>query len=126
MIPADWLRFAYGTNILILVPVCWAMLDPRGVERVFQGAVTEAAGLRLLVFSLWAAILMGSLAGLAWPRMFAPLLLVQIVYKSLWLALFVVPQMLAGGQRTPTGIAVCFVAIIATYPFIFWFGFVKA
>lgn len=126
MTPADLLRLAYAANILILVPVCWAMFAVRGVQAVFQGAVAESAGLRLLVGSLWAAILLASLAGLVWPRFFAPVLLIQIVYKSLWLLLFVLPLLQAGSARLPSGIAICFAAIAVSYPWLFWFGYVKA
>lgn len=126
MTPADLLRLAYAANILILVPVCWAMFAGRGVQAVFQGAVAESAGLRLLVGSLWAAILLASLAGLVWPRFFAPVLLIQIVYKTLWLLLFVLPLLQAGSARLPSGIAICFAAIVVSYPWLFWFGYVKA
>ncbi len=113
------LRLAYAANILILVPVCWAMFFGQGVVSVFQGTVAESAGLRLLVGSLWAAILAGSVAGLFAPAFFAPLLLIQIFYKALWLALFVAPLVIAG-RDAPWGIATIFAAIVLTYPYIFW------
>ncbi len=126
MNPTVFLKIAYGANILILVPVCWAMFAGQGVKTVFNGAVDESAGLRLLVASLWTAILASSVAGLAFPRFFAPVLLVQIFYKALWLAVFVAPQLAGSAQKLPSGIAICFAAIVATYPFLFWFGYVKA
>jgi hypothetical protein len=125
MNPTILLTIAYAMNILILVPVCWGMFASRGVQSVFQGAVNDSAGLRLLVASLWAAILVASVAGLAYPRFFAPVLLIQIVYKALWLAVFVIPLMLTPGQKWPSGIAICFALIVATYPFLFWFGYVR-
>lgn len=113
------LRLAYVANILILVPVCWAMFFGNASASVFQGTVTDSQGLRLLVASLWAAILSASVLGLFMPLLFAPLLLVQIIYKAMWLALFVLPLVLAG-KPAPWGIAGIFVAIVLTYPFVLW------
>jgi hypothetical protein len=117
------LKIAYGANILILVPVISAMFAARGVTNVFDGRVDESLGLRLLVASLWTAILIGSIAGLWWPRFFAALLPIQIIYKSLWLAVFVVPlAQRSGWDAVPKGISITFLIIVVTYPFILWFA----
>jgi hypothetical protein len=122
MEPANWLRIAYAANILILTPVVPAMLTGRQAL-VFEGKVMPSEGLALLVGSLWAAILAASVAGLAWPRLFAPVLLIQILYKTLWLVLFVLPLWRAGGAGVvPWGVAGSFIAIVAIYPFLFWLG----
>ncbi|MEM1040249.1 MAG: hypothetical protein AAGI12_12370 [Pseudomonadota bacterium] len=86
---------------------------------MFENRVADSEGLRLLVASLWLSILVGSIAGLIWPAFFAPLLLVQIVYKSLWLILFVAPLWMRG-EPYPVGISVVFVGIVLTYPAILW------
>lgn len=109
------LQFAYVANILILVPVCAAMLSSHGTSIVFQGAVEESRGLRLLVFSLWLAILVSSIGGLLEPALFAPVIAAQILYKSAWLLLFVMPAA-TRGERVPTGIAFTFLAIVLAYP----------
>ncbi len=116
-----WLRIPYALNIAILLPVCWAMFSGKGESLVFQGAIATSAapGLELLVGSLWLAILLGSIAGLVLPFPMAPLLLVQIVYKAAWLVVFVVPALL-GDAPIPFGITVCFVAIVASWPFFLW------
>jgi hypothetical protein len=123
--PQSFLRIAYAANILILVPVCWAMFFDRGVEAVFQNAVTDSDGLRLLVGSLWAAILFASVAGLACPFFFAPVLLIQVFYKATWLLTFVVPLLGTENAAVPTGISVCFGLIVLTYPFLFWAGYCR-
>ncbi len=125
MNPANLLKIAYVANILILVPVCWSLFFGRGVQAVFDGGVGESAGLRLMVASLWAAILLASAAGLFYPRFFAPVLLIQIFYKALWLAIFAAPLLVAKTQVWPSGIAICFALIVILYPFLFWFGYVK-
>ena len=116
-----WL--AYVANIVILVPVTWSMLTSGGTVGVFQGKLGDTPGLRLLVGSLWLAILLASIAGLVAPRFFVPVLLVQIVYKATWLLVFVLPLGLRSGWNdVPAGIAITFAAIVVTYPIIAWFG----
>lgn len=122
MEPANWLRIAYGANIVILVPVVAAMLTGRG-PAVFEGKVTPSPGLALLVGSLWAAILAASVAGLFAPRFFAPVLLIQIFYKTLWLALFVVPLWRhSGWEAVPGGVTISFALIVIAFPPLFWAG----
>lgn len=120
------LKVAYLANIVILVPVCAFLFAgrARGVGVIFQDAVVDSAGLRLLVGSLWFAILAASAAGLVWPAFFAPVLAIQIVYKTLWLVLFVAPLIMSRrGARVPWGIAITFAAIVMTYPIILWLAF---
>ena len=123
MININLLKIAYAANIIILVPVVHAMFFGRGVSEVFDSRVDESLGLRLLVASLWTAILLGSIAGLWWPRFFAAVLPIQIFYKSLWLALFIVPlAQRSGWDGVPKGISITFLIIVLTYPFILWFA----
>lgn len=111
------LRWAYAANILILVPVCYGLIAGSGVAGVFEGKVAESAGLRLLVASLYVAILVASVAGLKWPAFFAPILIAQIIYKTLWLAMFVAPLVLVGRSGdVPWGISSSFIAIVLIYP----------
>jgi hypothetical protein len=114
-----WLYVAYVFNILILMPVVYSMFFGAGVDNVFEGKVTESAGLRLMVGSMWFAILVASLAGLIWPSFFAPVLIIQVIYKSLWLVIFVVP-LLRLGQPVPVGISFVFATIVVSYPVFFW------
>jgi hypothetical protein len=44
-----WLIPAYLANILILVPVCYALVFGAGMSSVFEGRVPESEGLRLLL-----------------------------------------------------------------------------
>lgn len=117
-----WLRIAYAVNILMLVPVCFAMFRSAGAGAlVFDRTVTESEGLRLLVASLWAAILAASIAGLFIPAFFAPIVLAQIVYKSIWLSIYVAPTAARRGfSAVPLGIAVSFALLVAGYPYLFF------
>jgi hypothetical protein len=114
-----WLYPAYALNTLVLVPVVYSMFAGAGVANVFEGKVADSPGLRLLVASFWCAILLASLAGLVWPQFFAPLLLVQILYKALWLMVFVVPLM-RSDMSWPVGISAVFAFIVLTYPVLIW------
>ncbi len=112
------LRVAYAANILILVPVVWSMFFSGGTAGVFEGKVTDSEGLRLLVGSLWLAILLASVAGLAWPAIVAPLLMVQVIYKATWLATYVWPH--RDDPGIPVGISAVFLGIVLVWPVLLW------
>jgi hypothetical protein len=116
------LKLAYGANIVILVPVCMAMYRPTGTIEVFRNTVPESAGLRLMVASLWTAILLASIFGLARPDAVKLVIPLQVIYKSIWLATFIAPKLTNGNRsEIPVGIATTFLLIVLTYPVIYWF-----
>lgn len=113
------LRLAYGLNILILVPIVgWMTAGAGGVTvGAFEHKVADSPGLRLLVASLWAAILACSALGLIWPRPFVAVMLLQVIYESLYLALFVWPLVRSQGwAAAPHGVTLSFLLIIALWP----------
>lgn len=112
------LRFAFAINLLILVPVCTTMLQAKdgGVRAIF-GESADVPAIRLMVLSMWLAILLASVAGLAWPRPLWPVLAIQIIYKSLWLALFALPAWRAG-QALPWGVTGSFIGIVLVWPLV--------
>lgn len=113
-------RWPYLVNLLMLVPVCAAMLltADGGLRAVFEGKLADSSGLRLMILGVWLAVLVGSLLGLAQPRTWAPLLVVQVIYKSVWLLAFALPAWRSGGAAVPMGIAASFLFIVLTYPFV--------
>lgn len=74
-----------GFNILVLVPVGLPTLlgGATGNRWVFHGKFPESSGVRTNLGSLWTSILAGSCLGLYFPTVMAPLLLIQVAYKSL-------------------------------------------
>ena len=112
------LRLAYLVNILILAPVAFAMLTgPGAVSSVFENKFGEAPELRVLVGCLWFAILVGSVVGLFVPAEMVGILLLQIVYKALFIALVLRPLYLEGGAAAlPMGLSVTFLAIVLVWP----------
>jgi hypothetical protein len=73
------------------------------------------------VGSLWFGILAASVIGLFMPRFMVPLIVVQVIYKALWLAAFVAPLALRGrSEDIPAGITVCFALIVLVWPVFIW------
>jgi hypothetical protein len=115
------LLLPYAFNILVLIPVALTTLfgGERGGRLVFQDKFPESAGIRTILGSLWTAILIGSFIGLIHPVAMSPLLLIQVIYKTLWLVVFVLPLLLHGRSReVPWGIAGTFLVIVLTYPWV--------
>jgi hypothetical protein len=115
------LLLPYLFNILVLIPVGLLTLfgGATGLRWVFQNKFTESEGIRTILGSLWTAILLGSILGLIFPVQMSPLLLIQVIYKSLWLLAFVLPLLLKGrSSEVPWGIAVTFLVIVVSYPWV--------
>lgn len=115
------LLFPFIFNIIILVPVGLLTLfgGATGCRWVFQDKFPESEGIRTILGSLWTAILLGSLLGLLFPVSMSPLLLIQVIYKSIWLSVFVLPRLLGNsGSDVPWGIALTFLVIVLSYPWV--------
>lgn len=111
----------YVLNIMMLLPIAPLTLwgGASGGRRAFQGKFVESEGPRTLLGAIWTAVLIGSFLGLAFPVQMSPLLMLQVIYKSLWLATFALPLLLTGrAGDVPSGIAASFVVIVATYPWV--------
>ena len=92
---------------------------PYGAQLASQGKFSESEGFCTILGSLWAAILIGSVLGLLYPIPMSPLLLIQIIYKTLWLLVFVLPQLLSGRSgKIPWGIALTFCSIVLSFPWV--------
>jgi hypothetical protein len=114
--------FAYVANIVILIPIAVPT-----VFRLFptdQGRFQESAGWRILVGGLWTGILVLSILGLFDPLRYSPVLLLQVIYKSIWLAVYVLPRLLRREYSSiPWGIAGSFAAIVVIWPFLIPWGY---
>ncbi|MBX9689956.1 MAG: hypothetical protein K2X27_24815 [Candidatus Obscuribacterales bacterium] len=113
------LLIAYTANIIILVPVLVSMFIDRGTMqiRAFQNQVQNSDGLRLLVASLWSAILLLSLAGLVQPERYIAVLILQVIYKFIYLVVYIVPRARENGlQSVPLGLSLSFAAIVIIWP----------
>ncbi len=119
------LSFPYIFNIIVLIPVGLLTLlgGERGGQLACQRKFPESEGFRTILGSLWTAILFGSILGLAFPVQMSPLLLIQVIYKSLWLLVFVIPRLLKGQiSKVPSGIVLVFLVIVLSYPWVIPWG----
>ena len=108
----------YVLNILILAPVLLAMfrMTAGGPVDAF-GGIADAPSLRMMVASLWAGVLVLSLVALYDPLRFWPLLVFQVVYKSIFLLSFCLPIWLGQAQGViPTGPVAVFIGIVLVWP----------
>lgn len=108
-------------NIIVLVPIGLLTLlgGKRGGQLACQGKFPESEGFRTILGSLWTAILLGSILGLFYPVSMSPLLLIQVIYKTLWLLVFVTPRLIGGRiSEVPSGIALVFLVIVVSYPWV--------
>jgi hypothetical protein len=111
------MRLAFAINVLILAPIALPTL--LRLADTAQGRFDESAGWRVLVGSLWTAILLLSLVGLWRPERVAAVLVAQVIYKSLWLLVYALPRLASGrAHKLPPGITACFVVIVAAWPFL--------
>ncbi len=119
------LLLAFIFNIIVLVPIGLLTLlgGKRGGQLACQGKFPESEGFRTILGSLWTAILLGSMLGLFYPVPMSPLLLIQVIYKTLWLLVFVTPRLIGGRIReVPSGIALAFLVIVLSYPWVIPWG----
>ena len=116
------LKLAYAFNLLVLLPIALPTL--LRLYPTDQGRFEESAGWRTLAGALWTAILVLSALGLYAPLRFSPVLVLQVIYKTLWLLVFVLPLVLKGrAHSVPWGIAGTFLVIILVWPFIIPWGY---
>ena len=115
------LLLPYAFNILVLIPIGLMTLlgGERGGRLACQGRFPESAGFRTILGSLWTAILIGSVLGMFYPVPMSPLLLIQVIYKTLWLLGFVLPRLVGGRSgEVPWGISLTFLVIVVSYPWV--------
>ena len=119
------LLLPYVFNILVLVPIGLMTLlgGERGGQLACQGKFSESEGFRTILGSLCTAILIGSVLGLFFPATMSPLLLIQVIYKTLWLLVFVTPRLRTRRfDEIPWGIALTFLVIAVSYPWVIPWG----
>lgn len=120
-----WVKAAYTLNVILLAPVLVSMYTDSDSSsiRAFQGCVKNSEGLRLMLAALWSSILLLSCAGLFLPKLFLPILILQVIYKSFFLLTYCFPRIRARKiNELPIGLSISFLLIVMTYPFIIYCG----
>jgi len=119
------LLLPYIFNIFVLIPIGLLTLlgGEKGGQLACQGKFPESEGFRTILGSLWTAILIGSVLGMFFPITMSALLLIQVIYKTLWLLVYVMPRMLKQrSKEVPWGIALTFLVIVVSYPWVIPWG----
>jgi hypothetical protein len=115
------LLLPYIFNILVLIPVGLTMPFGGAADKrlILKGKLPESAEMRTISGSAWTVILIGSVIGLFHPVSMSPVLLIQVIYNSLWLGVFVVPLLVRRHfGEVNWGIALTFVFIVLAYPWV--------
>lgn len=115
------LLLPYIFNIIVLIPIGLLTLlgGEKGGRLACQSKFSESEGFRTILGSLWTAILIGSVLGLFFPITMSALLLIQVIYKTIWLLVYAMPRMLKQrGNEVPWGISLTFLVIVVSYPWV--------
>lgn len=119
------LLLPYVFNIIVLIPIGLLTLvgGEKGGQLACQNKFPESEGFRTILGSLWTAILIGSVLGLFFPITMSALLLIQVIYKTLWLMVYAMPRLLKRrSNEVPWGIALTFFIIVVSYPWVIPWG----
>ena len=119
------LHLPYIFNIIVLIPIGLLTLlgGEKGGQLACQSKFPESEGFRTILGSLWTAILIGSVLGLFFPITMSALLLIQVIYKTLWLLVYAMPRLIGGRtSEVPSGIALVFLMIVLIYPWVIPWG----
>lgn len=115
------LQIGFIVDAVVTCPFALATLigSERAAQLLFRGGLPESPSVRTILGSLWAAILLCSVTGVFFPVAMSPVLILQLIYKGLWILLFAVPRWLSGrAAEVPRRIAGIFVAFVLVYPWI--------
>lgn len=115
------LRIGYVVDAIVTAPIALAMLCGHAswVRRLLDEALPDDRSLQVMLGALWTALFVCLVLGAMWPVTMAPVLLLQLIYKSLWMLGYAIPRWT--GRRSgavSVKVAGLFVAYIAVYPWI--------
>ena len=112
------LRIIYVANILVAgwISVSSLFYPKIAATTVFQNAYPATDTIRL-VGALWLSIAVLSILGLWKPYSFAPVLLIQLIYKGSWLLVVALPAILKNAPY-PKSMAAFFLIWVLLLPFV--------
>jgi hypothetical protein len=116
------LYIIYIANIIVAgwISITSLFYPKTAAQTVFQNAYQPTEVIRL-VGCLWLAIAILSILGLFRPLTFSPILLVQLIYKGMWLLVVALPA-IKNNQAYPSGMASFFLIWVVVLPFIIPWG----
>jgi len=120
------LRILYVLNIIVAGQIAVSSIyNPKNAAMTIFGGAYQSTEVIRLVGCLWLAIALLSLFGLWRPMTFAPVLLLQLIYKGTWLLVVALPA-LQSNSPFPRAMALFFVIWVLVLPFLIpwseWFG----
>jgi hypothetical protein len=112
------LKIIYIANIIVAgwISISSLFFPKIAASTVFSNAYHPTEVMRL-VGCLWLGIAVLSLLGLWRPITFSPVLLLQLIYKGMWLICVAIPA-IKDKQPYPAGMAAFFIVWVIVLPFI--------
>ena len=112
------IRALYVLNIIVAGMIAYSSIKSpdKAAISVFSNAYASTEVMRL-VGCLWLGITVLSIFGLFFPIKFAPVMVLQLIYKGSWLIFVALPAIKAS-QPYPKGMAGFFVVWVIVLPFI--------
>ena len=112
------LKAVYIANIIVAgwISITSLFFPKTAANSVFSG-VYPSSDLIRLVGALWFSIFLISILGLWKPVTFSPILMVQLIYKGLWLLVVALPA-LTHKTDYPGGMAAFFLVWVLVLPFV--------
>lgn len=120
------LKIVYVANMIVAgwIGISSLFFPKISAATIFQNTYPHTDIIRL-VGCLWLAIAIVSAAGLWQPVIFSPVLLLQLIYKSLWLLVVALPA-IKNNQAYPVGMAIFFLLWVLLLPFVIpWAAWTK-
>jgi hypothetical protein len=114
------LRIAFLVDAAVTAPIAWAALTGRTswLQLLLGDAFDANRSAQRLLGVIWIALFVGLIAGVARPALMAPLLVLQLIYKALWLILAFWFRGTSDYPDPPLRMAGLFVLYVAIYPWV--------
>ena len=113
-----FLILVYIANIIVTAVLgSIALFYPTSAPKYVFNEAYKANDSMRVIGSFWIGIGLVSLMGIFRPMKFCPILVLQLIYKGIFLIVEVIPK-LARKEAVPTGLTVCFVVWVVFLPFI--------
>ncbi|MGB3801505.1 MAG: hypothetical protein WA952_16930 [Lewinella sp.] len=111
-------QIVFAANVIVAgwISINSLWFPARARQVVFEGAVAYSETIRL-VGALWFAIFLLSVVGIFYPRSMQPVLLLQLVYKGIWLIVTALPAYWQGTSY-PRSMTAFFVGWVVVLPFV--------
>jgi len=112
------IKIVYTANIIVAgyIGITSLFFPKFSSAIIFQNSYATTEIIKL-VGCLWLAIAVLSVFGLWRPLTFSPVLLLQLVYKGLWLLVVAIPA-IKNNQSYPSGMATFFLVWVMVLPFV--------